>query len=159
MADWVASRLATNPQARIGIVVPDLGARRRAVARALDAALMPDALLAPPDRARPYTVSLGVSLADTPLVATALRTLRLAVDEIEYSEASALLRSPHVDFGSAPARARFDMECRRRAGPTISLAHLLAVARGIRDAGTAAPRTGLEALHVWRQSIRPGARR
>jgi hypothetical protein len=29
MADWVAGRLALNPHARIGVVVPDLGTRRR----------------------------------------------------------------------------------------------------------------------------------
>ncbi len=159
MADWVASRLAANSEARIGIVVPDLAARRRAVARALDAALMPDALLAPPDRARPYTVSLGGSLADTPLVATALRGLRLAIEDLEFSEASALLRSPHVQFGPAPARAVFDVEWRRRAGPMVSLAHLVSAARGARNGEPVAPRAGLEALQAWRQGIRSGRRR
>ena len=159
MADWVANRLAANPEARIGIVVPDLAARRRAVARALDAALMPDALLAPPDRARPYTVSLGGSLADTPLVATALRGLRLAIEDVEFSEASALLRSSHVQFGPAPARALFDAEWRRRAGPMVSLAHLVSAARGARSGEPVAPRAGLEALQAWRQGIRSGRRR
>jgi probable DNA repair protein len=159
MADWVANRLAANPEARIGIVVPDLSTRRRAVARALDAALMPDALLAPPDRARPYTVSLGGSLADIPLVATALRGLRLAIEDVEFSEASALLRSPHVQFGPAPARALFDVDWRRRAGPMVSLAHLVSAARGARNGEPIAPRAGLEALQAWRQGIRPGRRR
>ncbi len=47
-----------------------------AIVRALDAALMPDALLVAADRPRPYTVSLGGALADTPLVAD--RTARAA---------------------------------------------------------------------------------
>ena len=157
LADWVVARLAANPAARIGIVVPDLGARRRAIARALDAALMPDALLAPPDRLRPYTVSLGGSLADVPLVATALRALRLAVGEVDFGDASALLRSPHVDFGPAPARARFDVEWRRRSGRTTSLDHLLAAARGACDGELSAPRNGLEALHAWKARL--GGRR
>ncbi len=158
MADWVANRLAADSEARIGIVVPDLAARRRAIARALDAALMPDALLAP-DRARPYTVSLGGSLADTPLVATALRGLRLAIEDLDFSEASALLCSPHVQFGPAPARAVFDVEWRRRAGPMVSLAHLVSAARGARNGEPVAPRAGLEALLAWRQGIRSGRRR
>jgi probable DNA repair protein len=150
MADWVAARLRANDAARIGIVVPDLGARRGAIARALDAALMPDALLAPSDRQRPYTVSLGGALADTPLVATALNALRLAVGEIDFMEASALLRSPHVAFGPAPARARFDVEWRRRSGRTTSLDRLLAVARSSRADEAPSPRAALEALHAWK---------
>ncbi|MGZ8981874.1 MAG: hypothetical protein ACXW2D_14085, partial [Burkholderiaceae bacterium] len=150
MADWVVARLRANEGARIGIVVPDIGARRGAIARALDAALMPNALLVPADRQRPYTVSLGGALADTPLVATALRALRLAAGETNFGEASALLRSPHVDFGPAPARARFDAEWRRRSGRTTSLDHLLAVARNFRADAAPAPRAALEALHAWK---------
>jgi len=159
MADWVACRLAANPAARIGVVVPDLGARRRAVVRALDAAITPDALLAPPDRPRPYTVSLGGSLADTPPVAAGLQVLRLVTDGIEFAEASALIRSPHVNFGSAAVRARFDFEWRRRAGRRVSLGQLLAVARALPDVETMASRVALEALEAWRQRSGAGTRR
>jgi len=159
MADWVAARLRANPGARIGIVVPDLGARRRAITRSLDAALAPGALLAPPDRPRPYTVSLGTSLADTPLVATALRALRFLVGEVDFEEASALLRSPYVDFGPAPARARFDMEWRRRSGRTMSLDRALAAVRSARDVDASAPRAALEALRAWRERVGSRARR
>lgn len=150
MADWVVARLRSKEDARIGIVVPDLGARGGAITRALDAALTPDALLVPADRQRPYTVSLGGALADTPLAATALRALRLAAGEIDFAEASMLLRSPHVDFGSAPARARFDAEWRRRSGRATSLDHLLAVARSSRADAAPAPRAALEALRAWK---------
>lgn len=156
MADWVLARLRRDPAARIGIVVPDLGARRGAITRALDAALLPDALLAPADRQRPYTVSLGAPLADTALAATALRALRLAIGGIDFAEASALLRSPHVDFGPAPARARFDAEWRRRSGRTTSLDQLVAVARSVRAEEAPAPRAALEALQAWK--ARAGAR-
>lgn len=156
MADWAAARLAANPAARIGIVVPDLGARGRAVTRALDAALTPDALLAPPDRLRPYTVSLGGSLADAPLVATALKVLRLLVGEVDFADASALLRSPYVDFGPAPALARFDIEWRRRSGRATSLAHLLAAVRSLCHGELVAPRASVERLQTWKE--RAGAR-
>ena len=156
MADWVAARLTADPGTRIGIVVPDLGARRRAVMRALDAALLPGALLVPPDCPRPYTVSLGAPLAQAPIVATALRALRLVVGDIEFAEASALLCSPYVDFGPAPVRARFDLEWRRRTGRTTSLDRMLAAARGARDVEAPVLRAALEALRAWRDRI--GAR-
>ena len=159
MADWAAARLREDKDARIGIVVPDLGARRRAIARALDAALMPDALLATADRQRPYTVSLGASLAEAPMVATAMRALRLAAGDVDFAEASALLRSPHVDFGPAPARACFDLEWRRRSGRTTALNHLLTVARTSRADEAPAPRAALEALQAWRVRIGTRPRR
>jgi probable DNA repair protein len=159
MADWVAARLRANPGARIGIVVPDLGVRRRAVTRSLDAALLPGTLLAAPDSPRPYTVSLGASLADAPLVATALRALRLVVGDVDFEEASALLRSPYVGFGPAPARARFDMEWRRRSGRTTSLDRALAAARSARDIETPALRIALEALRAWRERVGSRPRR
>ncbi|MGH6610074.1 MAG: hypothetical protein ACRECQ_07445, partial [Burkholderiaceae bacterium] len=102
VADWVAARLAENRDARIGIVVPDLAARRRALAAALDAALMPDRLLAPAS-ARPYTISLGGALADVPLVAFFLRAIRLTLMKIEFEEASTVLRSPYL-AGAADER-------------------------------------------------------
>ncbi|MGE5162026.1 MAG: PD-(D/E)XK nuclease family protein, partial [Betaproteobacteria bacterium] len=159
MADWVAARLTANPGARIGIVVPDLGARRRAVIRALDAALLPGALLAAPGGARPYTVSLGAPLADTPLVATALSALRLVIGDVDFAEASALLRSPYVDFGPGPTRARFDVEWRRRSGRTTSLDRLLAAARSARDVEAPVLKTALEALRGWRDRIGSRPRR
>ena len=159
VADWVVARLHGSNDARIGIVVPDLGARRGGIVRALDAALMPDALLVAADRQRPYTVSLGGALADTPLVAAALRALRLAVDEIDFADASALLRSPHVNFGPEPARARFDAEWRRRSGRTTSLDHLLAVARSARGDAPPAPCAALEALQAWKARVGTRPRR
>ncbi len=131
MADWVAARLAADPDARIGIVVPKLGARRRAVTAALDAALLPDRLLAPAG-ARPYTVSLGGALSDVALIAFFLRSIRLAIGSVPFEEASAMLRSPYfagavderdardlVDAQSAPAlpafgrlRTRYSKPCK-----------------------------------------------
>jgi ATP-dependent helicase/nuclease subunit B len=151
MADWVAARLAANPAARIGIVVPDLGARRRSIERELDAALAPDALLARPDRPRPYTVSLGPALSEAPPVAAALGVLRLVAGPVDASDASALLRSPYVEFGPAPARARFDFEWRCRTGRTATLEHLLAVASA--DPASSAVRAALEKLRAWTHGL------
>jgi probable DNA repair protein len=158
MADWVAARLAANPRARIGVVVPDLGARRASIVRALDAVLEPAALLAAPDRLRGYTVSLAGSLASEPLVATALRLLQLASDDLPFDEASALLRARHVDFGAAALRDRFDAELRRRVGRRVSLAQLL-VAAPIEDFAADTPRAALQSLERWRAAQGRGRHR
>ena len=94
MADWVAARLAADPGARIGIVVPQLAARRRSLAATLDATLVPDRLLSPAS-ARPYTVSLGGALSEVALIAFFLRSLRLLIGSVPFEEASAMLRSPY----------------------------------------------------------------
>ncbi len=96
VADWVAARLTANPHARIGVVVPQMGSRRRSLTAALDAALVPDRLLAPTS-ARPYTVSLGGPLSDVPLVAFFLRSIRFALVSVslrgrQRDAALALLR-------------------------------------------------------------------
>jgi ATP-dependent helicase/nuclease subunit B len=159
MADWAAGCLAANPGARIGVVVPDLAARRHSIVRSLDAGLEPDALLAAPDRLRPYSISLGCSLAEAPIVATALLVLRIAAGDVPWAEASSLLRSPFVNLGPCSARDRFDADWRRRSGRTASLADLLAVARAADDEHTSGPRGSLEALQAWRQRAGARARR
>ena len=65
-----------------------LASRRRPLMAALDAALVPDRLLAPTS-ARPYTVSLGGALSDVALVAFFLRSTRLALVDVEFEQASA----------------------------------------------------------------------
>ena len=158
MADWVAARLAANPRARIGVVVPDLAARRTAIVRALDAVLEPGLLLAPPDRPRAYTVSLAASLADSPLVATALRVLQLASGELFFDEASDLLRARHIDFGAAAARDRFDIQLRRRVARRVSLSQLLAAAP-VDNPSEETPRVALQALERWRAAAGSGHHR
>lgn len=150
MADWVAGRLASGRGRRIGVVVPDLAARRRAVVRALDSVLEPDVLLRDPDRPRPYTVSLGGSFAEVPLVGTALRLLRFVVGEVDFQEASLLLRARHVDFGARSTREGFDAELRRRVGRRTGLDEVLAFARRSSAFGASPLRTTLDALHAWR---------
>jgi len=157
MADWVANRLVADPAASIGIVVPDLAARRRAIARALDAALTPDQLLAAPDRSRPYSVSLGDSLVERPLVATALRVLRLAAGAVDFEDASAVLRSSHLALGPAAACATVDAEWRRRAARRASLEHLAFAARNASRHDAAVVADSLDALLAWRRAV--GTRR
>ena len=163
MADWVAARLGENSNARIGVVVPDLQMRRRSLASALDATLTPDRLLAP-SGVRPYTISLGGSLADIPLVAFSLRALRVVVGDVSFDEVSALVRSPYLAGANdeRDLRDRLDADLRRRCERVVSFDGLLdAVERSARDCRIDAPRLlhCLHSLRDWRRTETAVSRR
>ncbi len=125
-AAWARTRLEAG-HTRIGIVVPDLATRRAAVVRLFSAAMAPDyALPDAPPRVRPFNLSLGVSLADYPLVNTAVLLLELAGREIEFERASRVLRSPFIGGAESERsdRALLDAELRRRAEPAVTLEQL-----------------------------------
>ena len=118
VATWARARLQANPDARIGIVVPDLGNCREAVVGALTDALAPALRVLPVQGARrPFNLSLGRPLAQTPLVETALGLFELMCGPLPSARASALLRSPFIAAGAAgetewAPRARIDRALR-----------------------------------------------
>lgn len=116
-ARWGRARLEAGAQ-RIGLVVPGLRERRREVARILARTLGTSA---------PFNISIGVPLADHPLVADALSILALASGEVEFEDASALLRSPFLGGAQAELarRARLDARLRRRLPARLTLAKLV----------------------------------
>jgi ATP-dependent helicase/nuclease subunit B len=163
MADWVAARLGANFNTRIGIVVPQLASRRRALAAALDAALVPDRLLTPTSP-RPYTFSLGGALADIALVAFFLRSIRLALLSVDFAEASALLRSPYFAGATHERDTRdfVDARLRRRCQRSVEFESLFeAVQASTRECGVDAARllAGLRALSQWRRQYATRSRR
>jgi probable DNA repair protein len=118
VAAWAQARLIAEPTARIGIVVPDLGARRGTLVAALTDALAPALRVAPsPSAARPFNVSLGLPLAQSPLVDVALALLELLDGELPLARVGSLLRAPFLAHG-APGevewspRARLDRALR-----------------------------------------------
>jgi len=124
-AQWARARLEANAAARIGVVVPDLQLRRRAVARVFARTLQPAAHLpgtAP--AALPFNLSLGVPLADYPVVHAALAILEVSVHALAFERWSRLLRSPFLAGAEAEfaVRARLDERLRRRlpARPTLA---------------------------------------
>jgi len=127
MARWVRQRLETNPHARIGVVVPDLTARRQALCRALDAVLVPG-IRRPGEeaRSRPYNVTLGLPLADEPLVQTALQLLALATGRQPFEEVMRLLRSPYLAGWETESgrRALLDRQLREIGEPHIGISRL-----------------------------------
>jgi probable DNA repair protein len=123
-ARWARARLEANPDARIGVVVPDLARLRERVRRAFAQAMRPDYLLPGAGaRALPFDLSLGRPLADYPLVADALAIVRLGGREVTFEEASRIVRSPFIAGGEREMaeRARLDARLRERAGVRLSL--------------------------------------
>lgn len=156
MAQWVRCRLAANPAARIGVVAPELTQRRAAIVRALEDALAPASVLpGEAGRERPFNLSLGLPLADYPVVQAALAMQHLGAqarrdDRLDLLEVGGLLRSPFTGAGlseHAP-RAWLDAQLRECREPYVRLAHLIQSAR----ASTGCPQLA-ERLQAWRTAL------
>ena len=117
-ASWAATRLNTEPGARLGIVVPDLAERRALVTRIFDGLLNPASMFPAGRNAAPaYNLSLGRPLGDFPLVRDALLSLRLALGSIGFDGLSTLLRSPFLGDGEREYVARSTLEASLRQRP------------------------------------------
>jgi ATP-dependent helicase/nuclease subunit B len=131
-AQWARARLEAGA-ARIGVVVPELGERRREVLRVFSRVLRPDHKL--PGReagALPFNVSLGAPLADCALVRAALSLLELAAGEVPFEQASRLIRSPFIAGAAAESapRALLDAALRKTAPAKLGLGKLIALVNG-----------------------------
>ena len=118
---------------RVGVVVPELAARRREVLRVFARSMNPaHALPGSEARALPFNVSLGEPLSDTPLAHAALSILALALGEVPFEAASRLLRSPFLGGGEQEmaARARLDAALRRSAPARVTLGKLVGLVEG-----------------------------
>ena len=129
-ARWARSRLEAprapgSPHPRIGIVVPELSRERSRVERVFADVLHPDHAVAPP-AAMAFDISLGKPLAEYPVVADALRILRLAGRHVPFEEASRVVRSPFIAGAQSEReeRARADFRLRERSPSVVSLERL-----------------------------------
>ena len=139
-AQWARARLEAGT-ARIGVVVPELAARRKEVVRVFARTMRPahgvpgavsaSQPAAPPFNA-PFNLSLGAPLADAPLAHAALSILALALGEVPFEQASKLVRSPFVGGGDEEmaARARLDAALRKTAPARVSLGKLVGLVEG-----------------------------
>jgi len=118
-AKWARARLEEG-RSRIGVVIPDLHQRRREVARVFSRVM---------GGARPFDISIGQPLAAYPLVGFALEMLRFSHGEIEFENASRLIRSPFLGGAESEMtrRATLDTRLRRNAEASISLPKLVAL--------------------------------
>ncbi|WP_205203526.1 PD-(D/E)XK nuclease family protein [Azonexus hydrophilus] len=140
---WAQKQLQANPQARLGIVAPDLSRVRTPLIRLLDATLHPASLRPDAvDMPRSYNISLGEPLAQQPLIATALSLLRLlgrTTPHIAQADMSPLLLGSFWagDDSEADARAQGEARMRRQLPATpqwASVFHSLAAAGASRSA-------------------------
>jgi exodeoxyribonuclease-5 len=133
-AAWAAALLAKRPEARIGIVVPDLAGVRSRLVDLLDEALHPQAFAAGnAEMPRCYNFSLGVALSRLPVADTALRLLRFAIARrVEQREVGMLLRGLYwsADFSEADGRALLEARMREKLAPVVSSERLLRFMRG-----------------------------
>jgi probable DNA repair protein len=137
-ARWLRDRLTQQPDANIAVIVPAIDTARAEIDRVFRQVLAPELNhIAAPAATGPYEFSLGVSLARTPLVATALDILRWASGPLPLDRVSNLLLSPHFAANTTDAsteriaRAEFDAFVLRRQHllePQLSLDRLLNLA-------------------------------
>ncbi len=150
---WASRWLAERPQARLGIVVPELAALRETLAALLDDVLDPTAIgAARAEAPRLYNFSLGLPLARQPLVDTALRLIRLAArpQRTTQAEFGELLRRPgwSADIAEADARALLDQRLREKLKPTLSVEQVLRfMDRHGTSSSAQAGMAGLQGLH------------
>jgi len=122
-ARWARARLESGSK-RIGIVAPDLGRLRSAIARTLADVMVPGRRLAgAAGHAMPFEISLGLPLDQQPVVKDALLLLRLCGLELELESASRVVRSPFLAGAESErsARAGADAELRRRATSVVTM--------------------------------------
>lgn len=127
-ARWAQWILEEDSTVRIGVVVPNLDELRTTVEHIFIEVLHPEFFIAgAPPKPLAFDVSAGPSLADYPLIRTALLTLQLVVESIEINELGVLLRSPYLDHGTEEAsrRAIFDSYLRAKAGDMLTLRQVL----------------------------------
>ena len=131
-ASWARAKLEAGKK-RIGVVIPELGQRRKEVARVFARIMDPTHNLPGAERKTlPFNMSLGAPLADYPLAHAALSILELASGEIPFERASKLVRSPFLAGAETEMaeRAQLDAELRKQASARITLGKLVALIEG-----------------------------
>lgn len=109
-ARWCLARLQQDPQAIIGVLVPDLGQCRALVERIFTQVFEPLAAL--PDTRRytlPFNFSAGTPLAETPLIHSALALLGLGHQRWELEPLCALIHSPFWGDDDTDYRLRYQL--------------------------------------------------
>ena len=125
-AEWVRRYVEDHPYARVAVVVPSLAEQRAEIDRVFREILAPEAHhIATPVHALPYEFSLGVPLAETQMVRTAISLLQWTIKPLPIDQVTHLLLSPYfAPSAEQGARAEFDafeLRRERRLQPTISL--------------------------------------
>jgi ATP-dependent helicase/nuclease subunit B len=123
VASWARLQLELNPEAQIGVIVPDLRGLRSKVERVFRETLHPNW---ESRGERSFHLSLGPAMDQYPLVHAALLALEFALGHVTLPRAGMLLRSPF--FGGAEnewtERALLDARLRKKGVWDVSVATL-----------------------------------
>lgn len=116
VAWWSYRLLQQQPNSRIGVVVPDLTARRAQVVRSFNAVFEPSVIEPQAATHAPgFNLSAGQPLASVPLAKAALAALQLNQHQQTLDDTSNLLLSPFLGLHSElPVRAQLDVNLRDR---------------------------------------------
>ncbi len=151
---WAARRLESDPQARIGVIIPRLTELREQMLHTLQQVFYPAAR---PPPAPVYNLSLGKPLAHYAVIGDALLLLQLARGELPCAELGRLLRSPFLAGGIEEwsRRARLDARIRREIGERhIALRTLLGKLRQAEERERDACPKLLQLLERFRDQLR-----
>ncbi|MDQ6759144.1 MAG: PD-(D/E)XK nuclease family protein [Acidobacteriota bacterium] len=113
-AAWARDHLERNPEAQIGVILPNLDRLRAQAERVFTAVFHPG--LTPGAGSRAFHISMGVPLIDVPLVRAAFNILEWAVGALPSPQVGMLLRSPFLAGAERErsARALLDAKLRKR---------------------------------------------
>ncbi|HIJ21649.1 MAG: hypothetical protein HON68_04250 [Gammaproteobacteria bacterium] len=119
--------LQATPEARVGVVVPGLTARRRQLEVGFSEQLAAQSAVMPVLASQlPYRFSSGDLLLDDPRIHHALQLLKLAQQGLPLLEVSALLRSPWLLLGAEmEARSVVELQLRGQSELEVSLHSLI----------------------------------
>ena len=99
-AQWCRQVLLSDPEATVGIVVPDLTQRYHAVNRQFSAWLQrPDE----PGEAKLYDIAGGTPLVEQPIWQAASYWLRFCLGQLTAEQARQMLQSPYLELPALPA--------------------------------------------------------
>lgn len=152
-ASWALDRLQASPAGRTGIVVPRLNALRAEVERCFSATLHPETMTqASHGSSAIFNISLGMPLAEEPMVQDALLFLELLCHHrrIPLHRIGQLLRSRFLgDYETEwSCRAMLDKRLREREPPEISPGRFLDAL----DKGAGNPAACCKAFHARLES-------
>jgi probable DNA repair protein len=137
-ARWVRRIVEERDGARVGVIVPGLAKERAAIDRVFREVLAAELEdIGAESEGGPYEFSLGVALANKPMVAVALDVLRWVSGALPLERVSALLMSPYFAGGAAELEARaefdaFELRKARMLRPEVTLEWMIDAADGSR---------------------------
>lgn len=123
VARWAKERQQTNPEQRIGIVIPELARMRAQVERTFRQALEVNYQHpSQPQSATPFNISAGIPLSNSPQVSSALLLLSLNRKHLPLEDLCRLLNSPFWGPEDTNLRAAAEKRLRRLARHQLSSA-------------------------------------